>query len=119
MLTSPLLRINTAGLTVESKEGVRARAQKMLALQKIERAIVESGEEAVRIEVARATMPTVTEIDKVCDRYYRSWGESLATAGKDTAVLVIDSDYDSWLRVLVASAYKEEYGKEQPRDTWR
>lgn len=119
MLTSPLLRINTAGLTVESKEGVRARAQKMLALQKIERAIVESGQEGVRIQIARAAMPTVAEIDKVCDRYGHTWGESKLSAGTDTAELIIDNECDSGDKEMVAWAYKEVYGKPQPRDTWR
>ena len=116
MLTSPLLRINTAGLTMQSKEGVRARAQKMLALQKIERAIVESGEEGFTIQVARAVMPTVAEIDKVCDRYGRTWEESKLTAGQDTADLIIDNEYDSGLKWMVAWAHKETYGKPQ-KDT--
>jgi hypothetical protein len=113
MLTSPLLRINTAGVTVQSKEGVRARAQKMLALQKIERAIVESGEEGFTIQVARAVMPTVAEIDKVCDRYGRTWGESKLSVRTDTADLIIDNEYDSGLKWMVAWAHKEVYGAQK------
>jgi hypothetical protein len=101
------------------KEGVRARAQKMLSLQKIERVIVESGFMGATIQVPRSMMPTMAEIDKVCDRYGRTWGESRATFGKDTVDLVIDDEYDSGLREMIAWAYKEEYGKTQPRDTWR
>jgi hypothetical protein len=119
MLTSPLLRINTAGLTMQSKEGVRARAQKMLALQKIERAIVESGFMGATIQVPRSMMPTMAEIDKVCARYGRTWGESKLSARTDTADLIIDDQYDSGLRVMAAWAHKEVYGKPQPRDTLR
>ena len=104
---------------MESKEGVRARAQKMLALQKIERAIVESGEEGVTIQVPRAAMPTMAEIDKVCDRHERSWGESRQSLGKDTVDLVIDSWVDAGWREMIAKTYKEVYGKPQPRDTLR
>jgi hypothetical protein len=104
---------------MQSKEGVRARAQKMLSLQKIERAIVESGQEGVRIQIARTAMPTVAEIDKVCDRYGRTWGESKLSARTDTADLIIDDQYDSGLRVMAAWAYKEMHGKLQPRDTLR
>jgi hypothetical protein len=100
-------------------KGLVARAQKMLALQKIERAIVESGDEGFTIQIARAAMPLPAEINKLCDRYGRTWGESKLTAGKDTADLIFDSQYDSGLREMIAWAYKEEYGKTQPRDTWR
>jgi hypothetical protein len=100
-------------------KGLVARAQKMLALQKIERALVESGDEGFTIQIARAAMPLPAEINKLCDRYGRTWGESKLTAGKDTADLIFDSQYDSGLREMIAWAYKEEYGKTQPRDTWR
>ena len=57
---------------MQSKEGVRARAQKMLALQKIERALVESGDEGFTIQIARAAMPLPAEIDKLCASYGRT-----------------------------------------------
>jgi len=101
------------------KERVRARGQKILFLQKIERAIVESGFMGATIQVPRAAMPLPAEIDKVCDRYGRTWGESRATFGKDTVDLVIDDEYDSSLRMMAAWAYKEVYDKPQPRDTLR
>jgi hypothetical protein len=115
MLTSPLLRINTAGLTMQIK-GLVARAQKMLALQKIERAIVESGDEGFTIQIARAAMPLPAEINKLCDRYGRTWEESKLSAGQDTADLIIDNEYDSGLKWMVAWAHKEVYGKLQ-KDT--
>jgi hypothetical protein len=102
---------------MQSKEGVRARAQKMLALQKIERAIVESGNGGFTIQIARVAMPTGAEIDKVCDRYGRTWEESKLSAGKDTADLVIDNEYDSGLKLMVAWAHKEVYGKPQKGTT--
>jgi hypothetical protein len=100
-------------------KGLVARAQKMLALQKIERAIVESEKGGFTIQIARAAMPLPAEIDKVCDRYGRTWGESKLSARTDTADLIIDDQYDSGLRVMAAWAHKEVYGKPQPRDTLR
>ena len=97
---------------MQSKEGVRARAQKMLALQKIERAIVESGDEGFTIQIARVAMPLPAEINKLCDHYGRTWEEKLSA--KDTADLVIDSEYDSGLKLMVAWAHKEVCGKPQP-----
>jgi hypothetical protein len=102
---------------MQSKEGVRARAQKMLALQKIERAIVESGQEGFTIQIARAAMPLPAEINKLCDRYGRTWEESKLSAGKDTADLVIDNEYDSGLKWMVSWAHKEVYGKPQKETT--
>jgi hypothetical protein len=99
------------------KEGVRARAQKMLALQKIERALVESGDEGFTIQIARAAMPLPAEIKKLCDRYGCTWEESKLSAGKDTADLVIDNEYDSGLKWMVSWAYKEVYGKPQKETT--
>jgi hypothetical protein len=101
---------------MQSKEGVRARAQKMLSLQKIERALVESGDEGFTIQIARAAMPLPAEITKLCDRYGRTWEESKLSAGKDTVDLVIDNEYDSGLRVMAAWAYQQVYGKPQ-KDT--
>jgi len=101
---------------MQSKEGVRARAQKMLSLQKIERALVESGDEGFTIQIARAAMPLPAEINKLCDRYGRTWEESKRSVGKDTADLVIDNEYDSGLRVMAAWAYQQVYGKPQ-KDT--
>src|SRR4028118_2334658 len=98
-------------------KGLVARAQKMLALQKIERAIVESGDEGFTIQIARAVMPLPAEINKLCDRYGRTWEESKLTAGKDTADLVIDNEYDSGLKLMVAWAHKEVYGKPQKGTT--
>jgi hypothetical protein len=92
-------------------KGLVARAQKMLALQKIERAIVESGDEGFTIQIARAAMPLPAEMNKLCDRYGRTWEESKLSAGKDTADLIIDNEYDSGLKEMVAWAYKEVYGK--------
>jgi hypothetical protein len=92
-------------------KGLVARAQKMLALQKIERAIVESGDEGFTIQIARAAMPLPAEMNKLCDRYGRTWEENKLSAGKDTADLIIDNEYDSGLKEMVAWAYKEVYGK--------
>jgi hypothetical protein len=100
-------------------KGLVARAQKMLALQRIERALVESGDEGFTIQIARAAMPLPAEIDKLCDRYGRTWGESKLSAGKDTADLIIDNECNSGDKKMIAWAYKEVYGKPQPRDTWR
>ena len=98
-------------------KGLVACAQKMLALQKIERAIVESGDEGFTIQIARAAMPLPAEINKLCDRYGRTWEESKLSAGKDTADLVIDNEYDSNLNLMVAWAHKEVYGKPQKGTT--
>jgi hypothetical protein len=100
-------------------KGLVARAQKMLSLQKIERAIVESGDEGFTIQIARAAMPLPAEINKLCASYGRTWGESKLSARTDTADLIFDSQYDSGLMEMVAWAYKEAYGKPQPRDTLR
>jgi hypothetical protein len=81
-------------------KGLVARAQKMLALQKIERAIVESGQEGFTIQIARAAMPLPAEINKL-------------SAGKDTADLVIDNEYDSGLKWMVAWVHKEVYGAQK------
>jgi hypothetical protein len=97
-------------------KGLVARAQKMLSLQKIERAIVESGDEGFTIQIARAAMPLPAEINKLCDRYGRTWEESKLTAGQDTADLIIDNEYDSGLKWMVAWAHKEVYAKPQ-KDT--
>ena len=116
MLTSPLLTINTVGVTVQGKEGVRARAQKMLALQKIERAIVESGDEGFTIQVTRSAMPLPAEIDKLCDRYGRTWEESKLYQDTPQTDLIVHNSYDSGLKLMVAWAQKEVYGKAQ-KDT--
>jgi hypothetical protein len=100
-------------------KGLVARAQKMLSLQKIERAIVESGNEGFTIQIARAAMPLPAEINKLCASYGRTWGESKLSAGKDTATLIIDNVSDSGFNEMAAWAYKDVYGKAQPRDTWR
>ena len=101
---------------MQSKEGVRARAQKMLSLQKIERALVESGDEGFTIQIARAAMPLPAEIKKLCDRYGRTWEESKLYKDTPQTDLIVHNSYDSNLNLMVAWAHKEVYGKPQ-KDT--
>jgi hypothetical protein len=92
-------------------KGLVARAQKMLALQKIERAIVESGDEGFTIQIARAAMPLPAEINKLCDRYGRTWEESKLYKDTPQTDLIVHNSYDSGLNLMVAWAHKEMYGK--------
>jgi hypothetical protein len=82
---------------MDNNFGVDDSAGKLQTLEKIKNLIENGQSESFRMYIARNSMPSESELDKLCRSYRRTWEENELYAGKNTPEtdLIIWSEEES------------------------